>query len=229
MISVALVGPDGAGKSTISELLRYEHLPAPMRSIYMGVNLEASGLMLPTTRLALALKRASGGRPDMTATSGAARSGERSGDGLTRRTLCAGVRGLRLGLWLAEEWFRQLVALGHRMRGRIVVFDRHFYADYYHYDIVGADRGVGARVHGFLLRNVYPKPDLVICLDAPGDVLYRRKQEASPEWLEQRRHQYLQLERVVPHFAVVNVDRPLSDVARDVAALITDFCEKRST
>src|SRR3954454_5666071 len=83
MISVALIGPDGAGKSTITERLEREPLPAPVKRIYMGVNLQAGGLMLPTTRLALAIKTARGRRPDMVApfaapppsTGGAARAG----------------------------------------------------------------------------------------------------------------------------------------------------------
>jgi thymidylate kinase len=77
------------------------------------------------------------------------------------------------------------------------------------------------------VTHAYPKPDLVICLDAPGHVLYARKHEASPEWLERRRHQYLQLADVLPEFVVVDVDRPLDAVARDVAGLICDFFEKR--
>lgn len=222
-----MIGPDGAGKSTVSRLLERRPMPAPVKTIYMGVNLEASGMMLPTTRLALAIKSARGRRPDMVGPGPVVH--DHSG-GPVRRALRGGVRTARLVMWLAEEWFRQIVAQYHRARGSIVVFDRHFYADYYHHHDVGsgADRLPStSRVHGFLLRHAYPKPDLVICLDAPGTVLFDRKGEASAEWLEERRRQYLQLADVVPHFAVVDVDRPLDEVTRDVAALITDFWEKR--
>lgn len=229
MISVALIGPDGAGKSTVSRLLPTTGLPAPVQTVYMGVNLDSSSLMLPTTRLALALKRRRGGRPDLAVGDGAARAGDRAG---TRRPSRAAVAGLRLVLWVSEEWFRQLVAFSHRLRGRIVVFDRHFYADFYHFHMAGrmADVSRGARVHGFLLRHAYPKPDLVICLDAPGEVLYRRKPEASAEWLEHRRRQYLELAAVLPDFVIVDVDRPMQLVLNDIAALITDcWTKKRSS
>ncbi|MBA3464640.1 MAG: hypothetical protein H0T46_32205 [Deltaproteobacteria bacterium] len=113
-------------------------------------------------------------------------------------------------------------------RGTIVVFDRHFFADYYHYDVSpGRNRTRHSRIHGYVLRRLYPRPDLVICLDAPGDVLYQRKGDASPSWLEERRHQYLQLGAVFPNFAVVNVDKPLDNVTREIAHLITQFVEKR--
>jgi thymidylate kinase len=225
MISVAIIGPDGAGKSTITEQLERENLPAPVKRIYMGVNLEASSLMLPTTRLALTVKRLRGRRGDMVAPSQAPPVPTGSP---AKRAAKAGARGVRLVMWLAEEWFRQGVAEYHRRRGSIVVFDRHFYADYYHFDVAaGGRRSLTSRVHGWLLRHVYPKPDLVICLDAPGQVLYDRKHEASVEWLERRRSQYLQLAKVLPDFVVVDVDRPLEGVRREVATVIAEFIEKR--
>ena len=224
MFSVALIGPDGAGKSAISQQLEREPMPARVKRIYMGVNLQASGLMLPTTRLALAVKKARGRRPDMV---GPSESTPPVTGGLAARSLKGGARVVRLLLWLAEEWFRQLVAQYHIRRGAIVVFDRHFFADYFHVDGAGTGpRSATARVHAFLLRNAYPKPDLVICLDAPGDVLFRRKHEASAEWLEQRRLQYRQLADQVPHFVVVDADRPLESVTRDVVDAISDFFEK---
>jgi thymidylate kinase len=217
-LSVALVGPDGAGKSTISAHLRQVRLPAPVTTIYMGVNLEASTLMLPTTRLLLAAKRARGGRPDLVASSlrdvGDAPAAP-SGRGAAWRNTA------RLTVWMTEEWLRQLVALGHGLRGRIVVFDRHFYLDYYHAD-VDADRrrGVAERVHGWMLERVYPKPDLVIMLDAPAEVLHARKPEATVAWLERRRPQYLELAPLVPQFVVVDVDRPLDAALSEVVAAI---------
>jgi len=103
-----------------------------------------------------------------------------------------------------------------------VVFDRHFFADYYHTDIVsrGGGHGLFGRFHGWMLNHAYPKPDLVICLDAPSEVLYLRKPESSPEWLEQRRQQYLALAGVVPAFVVVDANRPLDAVFGDVVSTI---------
>lgn len=216
MVSVALVGPDGAGKSTVSSLLERHGLPAPVKRIYMGVNLESSNLMLPTTRLALAWKKSRGRRPDMTAPHHVR---GRAGGGPRARVTA----GVRMTLWLAEEWFRALVAQVYLRRGVIVVFDRHFYADYYHHDVLDTGLPAARRstLHGFVLQHLYPKPDLVICLDAPAEVLYARKQEASVEWLDRRRCQYLELATVVPHFRVVDADRPLDSVAADVAELIS--------
>jgi thymidylate kinase len=224
MITVALIGPDGAGKSSIAQRLEREPMPAPVKRIYMGVNLEASSLMLPTTRLALAVKTARGRRADMVAPGNVAVS---AGSPM-RRAVTGGARVIRLLMWLAEEWFRMAVAEFHRRRGAIVVFDRHFFADYYRAGTAGGGRlPLTGRLHAALLRHAYPRPGLMICLDAPGAVLYERKREASADWLEQRRAQYLQLSEVVPDFVVVDVDRPIDVVTREVASVITDYFEKR--
>lgn len=220
-LTVALVGPDGAGKSTITARLGQASLPAPVKTIYMGVNLEASTLMLPTTRLLLAAKRARGGRPDLVASSlRDVEADDTAAPAPSGRG--AGVRSTaRMAVWMTEEWLRQLVALGHGLRGRIVVFDRHFFLDYYHADVeTGRRRGPAQRLHGWMLERLYPKPDLVIMLDAPAEVLHARKPEATVAWLERRRQQYLELAPLVPEFVVVDVDRPLDAALSEVLAAI---------
>lgn len=216
--TVALVGADGAGKSTVSQLLRgTTALGMPIKSIYMGVNLDASSLMLPTTLALLTYKKRRGRRPDLTAS----RSLEAS-RGVETVLLRTAKDGARLALWSAEEWLRQGIAWWHCRNGNIVVFDRHFLADYYHSDIAGRGprRGLFARLHGWMLLHFYPKPGLVICLDAPGEVLYARKPEASPEWLEQRRRQYLELAPVVPAHTVVDATQDLERVVAQVVDAI---------
>ena len=47
--SVALIGPDGAGKTTIARMLE-ERSPLPLKYIYMGENIGASNFALPTSR-----------------------------------------------------------------------------------------------------------------------------------------------------------------------------------
>lgn len=216
---VALVGADGAGKSTITQLLETAPLPAPVKRIYMGVNLEASSLMLPTTRLLVAAKRARGGRPDLVGTPPPDEDRAARGIGSWRRSARADAR---LVVWMLEEWLRQAVAWRYARAGYLVVFDRHFLADYYHSDVEahGARRGAVRALHGWMLQHLYPRPDLVLCLDAPASVLHARKPESSVQWLEDRRQQYLRLSGAVPVFVVIDADRPLEAVFTDVVDTI---------
>lgn len=226
-LTVALVGPDGAGKSTVCARLTEVDLPRPVKVVYMGVNLEASSLMLPTTRLLLAAKRARGRRADLTASPMRdlvpARPGPATPTGSLRETL-------RLGVWMLEEWLRALVATSYSLRGSIVVFDRHFFADYYHADVQHAPvaRSPVRRLHGWMLKRVYPKPDLTIVLDVPADRLYARKPEATVAWLDARRRQYLELAAVTAGFVVLDADRPVEAVVADAAELIRTSWEARA-
>jgi thymidylate kinase len=223
MFTVALIGPDGAGKTTIGRQIEHV-LPLPVKYVYMGVNLDSSNHMLPTTRLIKAIKRARGAAPDVTGPPDPNRIRARP-KGLARRTLAGLKSTLRMTNRIAEEWFRQFLAWYYQWSGNIVLFDRHFFSDYYAYDIAnnGADRRFSDRVHGFLLERVYPKPDLVIYLDAPAEVLFARKGEGTVAALERRRQEYLAMRDVVKHFAVVDASQPQEAVARDVTKLIWDF------
>ena len=50
MYTVALIGGDGAGKTTIADQLR-DSFPLPLKYLYMGINIESSNVALPTSRI----------------------------------------------------------------------------------------------------------------------------------------------------------------------------------
>ena len=218
--TVALIGCDGAGKTTVAR--RLESDPSiGARYLYMGVSPDSSNRQLPTTRLAHAVKRARCAPPD---TAGPQERTPSPPPRSLARRLRRGARStLRLANRLAEEWYRQLLAVGYLRRGQVVVFDRHFVADFHAADVAGNGRTLHRRIHGLLLQRAYPRPDLTILLDAPPDVLYARKGEGTPASLARRRAEYLQLAEVTPNFAVVPAARALDDVVDDVAALVRAF------
>ncbi len=227
MFTVALIGPDGSGKTTVGTRLR-DRLPVPTKYLYMGVNHEASEHLLPTTRLAQKLRKLSGthkyagGPREKTAGTGSQKKS------LPRRLWKTAKSSVSLTNRLAEEWYRQCVAWYYLRKRRIVIFDRHFFPDYYAYDIVSdAPRTVTQRLHGFVLNRFYPRPDFIVFLDAPADVLFKRKGEGTVELLEERRADYLQMKGLVKHFEVVDASREIDVVVADVSERITRFYEQQ--
>jgi thymidylate kinase len=125
-------------------------------------------------------------------------------------------KGLSFGNRLMEQWYRCGVGLYHKWRGHFVLFDR------YMYDSWIAPRALppGKRLRRWLLEQTCPTPDLVVVLDAPGALLYKRKGEHTPERLEQQRQAYLGLQTRVPNLVVVDATRTAHAVRRTVTALI---------
>lgn len=227
MFTVALIGPDGAGKTTIARRLERE-MPDDIKYLYMGVNVEASNLALPTTRLLQAVKRRMGRQSEMGGPPDPARKKPRP-KGVLKRTV-SGLKGLlRLLNRIGEEWFRQVVAWYYLRRGYIVLFDRHFFSDYYAHDIQTRDVGrpLTSRIHGLILDRFYPKPDLLVLLDAPAELLFARKGEGTLALLEGRRQEYLQLQDKIEHFAIVDASQDEDTVAEQVEALIEGFRQTR--
>jgi thymidylate kinase len=217
MACVALVGPDGAGKTTLARMLEASGV-LPFRYLYMGVAISSSNLALPTSRW---LERARlGGSPERV----------RDPAAPVRRGVRARVRGFaRLGNRVAEESFRQLVSWWFQLRGQVVLCDRHYALDYAPEIAAAAAESLDRRLHRWFVTRVLPRPDLVIFLDAPAELLFARKGELTVEELERRRQGFLRQGERIPGFVRVDGTRPLAEVHAELQRIVTErFAPRRS-
>ena len=248
MLTVALLGADGAGKTTVGRRLADE-LSVPVRYIYMGVNGAAATHGLPTTRLVRRVKRAAGratpegGPPPVPDVAEGAQpaDGAELANGVgdadraaVRRTPARrALRSLRAAAStanrIAEESYQLAVGRWHVARGRVVVFDRYAGADYWAHDMAtGRSRPWHRRVHGAFLRVACREPDAVIVLDAPPALLFSRKGEGTLASLEARRSEYLAYCDHARHGIVIDASAPLEDVVAAVVDVIETAVRRRS-
>ena len=157
---LAFVGPDGAGKGTIIEGLR-EAIPVAVDVIYMGS---------PQSRR---LRKAAATTPPT----------EDVGEPTWRRRL----EPLFVTRTLARQSRRLLRVYVAAWRGRIVLCDRH------PLEALAIDprqTRIARALERFVVREIFPWPDRVVVLDAPAEVMYRRKGEHSVEVLDAWRRGY---------------------------------------
>lgn len=190
---VVLLGPDGAGKSSVADGVRAALGPAFRRTALGHFN------------------------PDLFARAAArGAAGASAPHEQAPRTLPASL--LKAAYWLfdftAGYWMRIRPAV---VRSTLVVYDRYL-----------PDAQVDPRRYRFqgpawTLRAVWrlvPKPDLVVLLDAPTEVLRARKTEVSLPETARQREEYRSLVGRLPNGHVVDAARPLAEVVGEVERLV---------
>ncbi|HMJ35914.1 MAG TPA: hypothetical protein VK501_18565 [Baekduia sp.] len=204
-VSVAVLGPDGAGKTTLVSALPGA-LGGDALVVYMGVNRDSRTHALPTMRWAQRWVTPAAAVAPTTPAPGAPAGAQPRPPARLRRIVT------RVHL-LLDQAYRVGVGMRARRRGRTVIFDRYLYDAEVDAVVDGRDR----REQQILrwIRRRFPAPDLVVVLDAPGHVLLARKGEHDVERLDRLRRAYADIAADVPAFAVI-------DVRQDAAAVLSD-------
>ncbi len=111
-------------------------------------------------------------------------------------------------------------------RNGLAVIDR------YYYDFFVDPQRYRLRVPLFLARLGYaflPKPDLVILLDAPPDILQSRKREVPLTETARQRAAYLELTAGLPNGLVVDGSRSLQEVVYEATRAVLSYLTDRTT
>ena len=198
-ITAVVLGPDGAGKSSTTDAVGGpDLLPIFDRSICLG-------FAPPLHRLA--------GRND---------GPSKEPHALPPRSAMMSVA--KAMYWLAYGLAAQVQIRLAVARNTLVLFDRHFVdilvdAKRYRYN--------GPTWLPQLIWRVLPKPDLVILLDAPAEVLQSRKQEVPFEVTLQQAAAYRQLVGALPFGRVVDASAPFPEVVAAVNDLLLKATQHR--
>jgi thymidylate kinase len=197
-VTAVLLGPDGAGKSSVIAAL-------PHRLSETLPHSACWGFAPPLHRL-LGRKRGSTDQPHLLSPRGAFASM------------------VRAAYWLVYALLSQVVLRVVLARAALVMYDRHFV------DILVDARRYRYGGPDWVLQWVWrlmPKPDLVILLDAPAEILQQRKQEVPLAVTVRQRDAYLALVRSIPNGHIVDADQSREAVTDQVARVVLRYLAGR--
>jgi thymidylate kinase len=119
-------------------------------------------------------------------------------------------------------FFKIVPALG---RTHLIVFDRYIY------DLLVDSKRVRYGGPRWLLRCIawiVPRPELVILLDAPAEVLWSRKQEVPFSEVVRQQSAYRKVARGLSSAVIVDAAQPAEAVVHDVHRAIVEFYARRT-
>ncbi len=199
-LSVVVLGPDGAGKTSITDAIGGpDLLPVFDRSVCWG-------FVPPVHRLIK--NQGSTSQPHA----------------LPPRSLAGSL--MKAGYWLTFSFLLHPRTHLMKARGGLVLYDRHFVdilvdARRYRY------RGPAWVL--LAIWAIIPKPDLVVLLDAPAETIQKRKKELSVEETARQLRAYRKLVEELPNGLIIDANKPFAQVVKTLNYLILNLYLKRGT
>lgn len=215
--AVAIIGNDGSGKTTIANRL-IDSQVIPTRYLYMGLSTLSSNKALPTSMLARLLKFREYEKR-MTHKSGEEKTKTNVSHDLHHGGPKRGSLWKFLRFWnrLSEALWRQFLSWVYQSQGFVILYDRHYFFDTAPRPGKNLKKMHWAdRLEYKIFSDFFPKPRLVIFLDAPAEVLYGRKGESKIKTLEKRRATIVEMGKRLENFIVVDAQQPLDKVYEEV-------------
>jgi thymidylate kinase len=198
---IAIMGPDGAGKSAVIEAIRHQFKFAYHRVQCFHL------------------------RPKMLRRGNDTNQVVTDPHGQPARGMLLSVA--KVFFMIADYWLGYLLRIAPAMRrSQLMVFDRYIYDLLVDSKRV---RYGGPAWLPKVAAKIVPHPNLVILLDAPPDVLWSRKQEVAFDEVRRQRDGYLEVAKTLPFATIVNAGQALPDVIRDVDQAIVNYFQVRTS
>ena len=224
-LMVAVLGVDGAGKSTVMDRVQRDLAPAFWGTkLYHGRALDSPLRWRKQVRLKRRERDRLKHEAKSTTNPHAVPLSRDPHDKPSRGFVFSLVK---LGLWWADYTLLGYAAdvYPRLRRCEMVLFDR-----YYH------DLLVDPRRHRYggpmwlarFVGRIFPRPHLVMLLDAPAEVLHARKQEVSLEETVRQREAYLDLVKRLPNGHVVDASKPVQEVVNDAERIVLGHLAARA-
>ena len=130
------------------------------------------------------------------------------------------ISSVKLIYWLLDCWYGYFIAIRPaRRRSGLVIFDRYYpdiLVDPQRYRLPASSLRIAS-----WLAALAPRPDLYVLLDAPAEVVQRRKHEVSLPESQRQRLAYLAVFESMPAKLLVDADAPVNQVAQRVSVALS--------
>lgn len=199
-IAIAILGADGAGKSTVIAEVEKHLSPVFRRTQYIHL------------RPKLGIATSDNNTPVV------------NPHGQPPRSWLASI--LKLFYFLFDYCVGYLWKIYPQLvRSTLVIFDR------YYYDIIADPKRYRYGASMWLVKwlaPLIPKPNLLIVLDAPPEVLQSRKEEVPFAETARQRDAYLQIAHSMSNAYVVDASMPIQQVVTEVDTIVLDYMRNRT-
>ena len=113
----------------------------------------------------------------------------------------------------------------YKIKKKLVIFDRYYY-DYYA-DMERYQYSISKKWVD-VFRFMIPEPDIIFILDAPSEVINKRKQELTIQEIEKQREDFRIVNMKLKNSILVDTDRELEKVINDITRIILEKQSERT-
>lgn len=215
-VFVAVIGPDGAGKTTICNAVA-EYWESQFE-FSRAIHVHGGFMILPRLKFLRQVWARLTGRQikqDIDFTK------KHSGSSVKPYSMIRSLGYLFYYLW--DYVLGHITIFWHKGKDRLVVADRYFYDYFLHL--------ANSKLPHWLLRYVswfVPKPDLIILLNANPEEIYRRKDELTIDEIKRQQDVMCKIGRWLPNCIWVNTEKGISETVQQAQSAMLSAMSKRN-